>query len=187
MKILNLEIKFLIKTILIWTILNFTANLLGSWVTKLLNEAEFVNTQNVFNEFIAPILIQSFLFGICISLTFIYVTKKNLAHYAFVAFQFVVFHLIFILNLKIHNGIHFVSTFSNIGVKYLSYCGSYLVDILYLYFPINGNFENGMFMPDNLGAFYLQWILLTIAYYFGLTWVSIKIGKMFFKNIVNIR
>ena len=29
---------------------------------------------------------------------------------------------------------HFVSTFHNPGLQYLSYCGQYMVDILYLLF-----------------------------------------------------
>jgi hypothetical protein len=53
---------------------------------------------------------------------------------------------------------------------------------LYLYFPINGNFDNGVFQPDNLGTFYIHWILLNIVYYFGLTWISLKAAKINFKK-----
>ena len=77
---------------------------------------------------------------------------------------------------------HFETTFNNIGLKYLSNTGQYLIDILYLYFPINGNFENGLFQPDNLGTFYIHWILLNIVYYLGLTWISIQVARFFFEN-----
>lgn len=184
MKVLKSEINYLIQITLTWTVINFAGNLFGLWFMKLLNEAAYIYPENILNEFFGPILLQSLLFGICISVAFLYMKKKNLAHYAFGAFQFVVFHSILILNLKIHHGLHFVSAFSNSGIKYLSYCGQYLVDILYLYFPINGNFDNGMFAPENLGTFYIHWIFLNIVYYFAITWISIQAVKFQFKDTV---
>ena len=82
---------------------------------------------------------------------------------------------------------HFESTFNNIGMMYLSNSGQYLVDILYLYFPINGVFENGLFRPDNLGTFYIHWILLNIVYYIALTWMSLRVAKFFFENTKEIQ
>jgi hypothetical protein len=70
---------------------------------------------------------------------------------------------------------------------YLSYSGQYLIDILYLYFPVNGNFDNGVFMPSNIGTFYIHWILLNILYYFAITWISIKVAKFFFENKINMK
>jgi hypothetical protein len=179
MKFSKLDFKPLIQVTLTWTFINFAANLLGLWITKLLNEAAYEYPENVFNEFAKPILIQSFLFGICFAIGLMFLKKKNLAHYTFVALQLVVFHLIFILNLKINHGLHFVSSFENIGLKYLSYFGQYLIDTLYLYFPINGNFQHGVFAPDNLATFYIHWIFLNIAYYAAITWLSIKTAKYF--------
>jgi len=184
MKILKSEINYLIQITLTWTVINFAGNLFGLWFMKLLNEAAYIYPENIMNEFFGPILLQSLLFGICISVAFLYMKKKNLAHYAFGAFQFMIFHIILVFNLKIHHGLHFVTTFDNPGLKYLSYCGQYMVDILYLYFPVNGNFENGMFAPENLGTFYIHWIFLNIVYYFAITWVSIQAVNFLFKDSI---
>lgn len=182
MKILKSEIKYLITTILTWAFINFIANILGMWLTKLLNKTAFSYPENVLNEFIAPILIQSLLFGICTSVAYIFLKKKNLAFYIYVVFQFVAFHIIFAINSGFHNGIFFQSTFDDPGIIYLSYCGSYLIDILYLYFPINGFFENGVFMPTNVGTFYVHWFLLPLIYFLVITWISVSILKLVFKD-----
>ena len=176
------EILYLIKLILAWAFLNVTLNMFGLWFTKLLNPAEFSYFESIKNEFLKPLGFQSLLFIICVSLAYLILKNKKIALYTFTAVQFIAFHVVFFLNIKIHHGMHFISTYSNLGMKYLSYCGQYLVDVLYLYFPINGNFDNGMFMPDNIGTFYLHWILLNILYYAGLTWLSIQTVKYFLET-----
>jgi len=182
MKILRSEIKYLARLILTWTFLNLSLNMIGLLITKMLNEAEFSYINSISNEFVKPLIIQSLLFSICMSVAFAFMKNKKYVPYIFVVFQFVVFHIIFLLNLKIHHGLHFESTFSNLGLNYLSYSGQYLIDILYLYFPINGNFDNGLFRPDNLGTFYIHWILLNLVYYIALTWISIKVEKYIFET-----
>ena len=182
MKVSKPEIKYLSQTILTWTFLNLSLNMIGLFITKRLNEAEFSYIDSIKNEFVIPLVIQSLIFGICLTAACMLLANKRFKEYLFVVFQFVVFHIIFFLNLKIHHGMHFESTFSNIGMRYLSNSGQYLVDILYLYFPINGMFENGLFRPDNLGTFYIHWILLNILYYIGLTWISLRVAKFFFEN-----
>lgn len=182
MKISTLEIKSSVQTILSWTFLNLSFNMIGLFITKLLNESEFTYFESITNEFVKPLIIQSLLFGICLTVAIAFLKNKKYVPYIFVAFQFIIFHIIFFLNLKIHHGLHFESTFSNIGLSYLSYSGQYLIDILYLYFPINGNFDNGLFQPENLGTFYIHWILLNIVYYFALTWMSLKVAKFFFES-----
>lgn len=179
MKIQKFEIKYLSQLIITWTFINLSLNMLGLLITKLLNEAEYTYIDNITNEFIKPLAIQSLAFGVCVSIAFLVLKNKKIAQFAFILVQFVVFHIIFILNLKIHHGLHFQSTFNNNGLLYLSYCGQYLIDVLYLYFPINGNFDNGLFLPSNIGTFYLHWIFLNLAYYAGLTWISIKAAKYF--------
>jgi len=181
MKVSKPEIKYLSQTILTWTFINLLLNMIGLFITKQLNEADFSKIDSIKNEFVIPLVIQSLIFGICLTAACMLLANKRFKEYLFVAFQFVVFHFIFFLNLKIHNGVHFESTFHNIGMRYLSNCGQYLVDILYLYFPINGVFENGLFRPDNLGTFYIHWILLNIVYYIALTWISLQIVKLFLK------
>ncbi|MFZ4726601.1 MAG: hypothetical protein ACOYMD_14290 [Paludibacter sp.] len=184
MKLIKSEINYLIQVFATFTFINITANMFGLWFSKLLNEAEFTYLDSIANEFVKPLAIQSALFGACFTLAYIFLKNRKLSNYSFVVFQFVIFHIIFILNLKIHHGIHFQSTFNNLGLQYLSNNGQYLIDVLYLYFPINGNFENGLFMPDNLGTFYIHWILLNLIYYFGLIWVSIKATKLLFEDKV---
>ena len=140
MKVSKPEIKYLSQTILTWTFLNLTFNMIGLFITKRLNEAEFSYIESIKNEFVMPLIIQSLIFGFCLTAACMLLANKKFKEYLFVAFQFVVFHSIFFLNLKIHHGLHFESTFNNIGMRYLSNSGQYLVDILYLYFPINGVF-----------------------------------------------
>lgn len=179
LNISKIEIRYLVKTVLSFTFINYAANMIGLWIAKMLNEAVYEYPENVLNEFALPILVQSLMFGICFTLTFYLLKKKNLAQYAFAAFQFVVFHFIFFLNMRISHGLHFVSSFSNFGLKYLTYCGQYLTDILYLYFPVTGNFENGVFAPDKIGTFYIHWILLNILYYAAIGWLAVITTKYF--------
>lgn len=186
-KISTSEIKSLVRTIASWTFLNLAFNMIGLFITKLLSDAEFTYFESITNEFVKPLIIQSVLFSICLSVAFVFLKNKKYIPYIFVAFQFVVFHVIFFLNLKINHGLHFESTFSNPGLSYLSYSGQYLIDILYLYFPIGGIFENGLFKPDNLGTFYIHWIFMNIVYYFGLTWISLKVAAFFFEGNTDIQ
>jgi len=186
MKISKSKIKYISQIILSWTFINLAFNLIGLWISKLLNEADYTYIESIGNEFVKPLVIQSVLFGICLSVAVIYLKNKKLYNYFYVFVQFVIFHGIFFLNLKIHHGIHFETTFNNLGLRYLSYSGQYLIDVLYLYFPINGNFDNGAFMPGNIGTFYLHWILLNLVYYFVITWISIQVAKFFFENNTEI-
>jgi hypothetical protein len=182
MKIAKSEIWYLIQLLLTWTFINLTFNMFGLWFAKLLNPAEFTYMDSIWKEFSRPLVVQTLSFGLCSVVAYSFMKKKKLALYSFVALQFIIFHVIFFLNVKIHHGMHFVSAFDNLGMKYLGFFGQYLVDILYLYFPINGNFDNGMFMPANIGTFYLHWILLNIVYYAGLTWIAVKSVKFFFQQ-----
>ena len=179
-KVSKPDIKHAGQIILTWTFLNLLLNIIGLFLPKLLNKAEYSGIDSIKIEFIIPLVIQSLLFGICIVVACLFLKKRKYIDYIFAALQFVVFHIIFFLNLKINHGIHFESTFHNLGVRYLSNCGQYLVDVLYLYFPINGFFENGLFHPDNLGTFYIHWILLNIVYYFALTWITVKLVSFIF-------
>lgn len=178
-KITSPEIWVICGTTLYWAFINLTLNLIGLWIAKLLNQTLYEYPDNVLFEFFAPILVQSLVFGLFFGLATSFFKKHRLSKFAFVAVQFVVFHLIFIFNLRFSHGIHFVTSYHNIGLKYLSYFGQYFTDILYLYFPITGNFQNGIFAPDNLGTFYIHWILLNLIYYFGISWLSVKAYTLF--------
>jgi hypothetical protein len=182
MKVLKSDFKYLARLILTWTFLNLILNLLGLFMTKHLNKAEYTPLDNVTKEFIIPLIVQVALFSLCLFVAWKWMKERKFVPYLFAAFQFVIFHLIFFLNLKVHQGIHFESTFNNIGLKYLSNSGQYLIDILYLYFPINGNFDNGLFMPEKLGTFYIHWILLNIVYYIALTWITLQVSRLLFER-----
>jgi small-conductance mechanosensitive channel len=177
MKILKPKVSYIIRLLLTWTFFNFAANLLGLLITKLLTKSEYAIPGNIFNEFFGPILFQSLLFGLCFSITYWFSEKKNISLYSYVAIQFIVFHIILLMNLAIHNGLHFISSFDDPGLRYLSYSGQYLIDILYLYYPIGGYFDNGKFLTDNVGNFYLHWIFLVLVYYTIITWISTKTEK----------
>lgn len=187
MKLSKTEAKKLVEIILIWIFLNITFNMFGLWFSKLLKATEFTYLENIVSEFVKPIFIQSLIFGVCLSIAFRFLKNKKFSFYLFAIVQFVIFHIIFFLNLKIHHGLHFVSTFDNLGLQYLGLNGQYLVDVLYLYFPINGFFENNMFKPDNLLQFYSYWVLFILVYYIALTWISIKTGNYFFKSKTEIQ
>ena len=131
MNISKPEIRYIVRTFLTWTFINYALNITGLWITKMLNKAIYEYPDNIWNEFLAPIIVQSLMFGICFALAFYFLKKKYFAQYVFAVFQFLVFNIIFFLNLKISHGLHFVSSFNNIGLKYLTYCGQYITDILY--------------------------------------------------------
>lgn len=187
MEVSKPEVKYLSQTILTWTFINVSLNMIGLFITKMLNEAAFSYIESIKNEFVMPLVIQTLIFGICLTAANMYLKNKRFNEYGIVAFQFIVFHIIFFLNIRIHHGMHFESTFNNIGMRYLSFSGQYLIDILYLYFPINGIFENGLFRPDNLATFYIHWIMLNILYYIGLTWISLKVAKFFFEKTPEVK
>jgi hypothetical protein len=184
MKITKSELIYIGQVILTWTFVNIAVNMLGLWFSKLLNAVEFTYLESITNEFVKPILIQSFLFGFCLLLGYQFLKDKKKAIYVFTILQIIVFHIILFLSIKIHHGLHFVSTFNNFGLQYLSNCGQYLVDVLYVYFPIDGTFDNGKFLPVNFYSFYLHWIFLNLVYYFGLTWSSVKLLKLFTEKSV---
>ena len=174
-KISKQDVFYLVTITLTWLFINFAGNLIGLWITKMINEAEYQYPDSIWFEFVIPGLVQTLVFGLLFTAAFYFLKKKRFAPYAFTAFQFVAFNLFFIINLKINHGLHFVSTFKNIGVRYMSYFGQSMVDIL----PITGTFNQSVFAPDKTGIFYIYWVLLNIGCYVGITWLSIITAKYF--------
>lgn len=168
------------KLLITWLFLNVLFNILGLWLAKLISPKEFFYLQNIGSEFLRPVVIQIVFFSIVFFIGYSFLVKKKLAPYLFVILQFVIFNIIFLLNLKFQNGISFHSTFNNPGIIYLSTFGQYLVDVFYLFFPIKGNFDESMFNPVNVGVFYLGWIALPAAYYYLLTLISINAKNFIF-------
>lgn len=182
MKIKKLAIQNIILLTSVWTIINICFNLFGIFLTKLMNPVPQDLIVSVFHELVKPILIQSLIFLLITTLSYHFYKNKKRSIYGFLAFQFLVFHFIFILHLKFSPIPFFVSSFANIGLQYLTYNGQYFVDVLYNFVPINGDFDTNMFLPLNIGKFYFHWIFLVLLYYFGTTWLAITSIHKFSKT-----
>ncbi|HRZ98616.1 MAG TPA: hypothetical protein P5084_13755 [Paludibacter sp.] len=176
------DFKYLGQVILTWTFLNITLNLFGLWFNKLISKANFEYLTNIFSEFAVPILIQTLIFSICIIFGYSLLKNKKYANFLFVAFQFLVFNIIFLLNLKFTRIIHFETTWDNWGLLYLSYNGQYLIDIINLFAPLKGKFDGNIFRPENSDIFYLTWVVLTSVYFFIVTLLTFPVLKFMRKE-----
>lgn len=182
MKIEKKDAYSIIQIIISWIFLNFSLNLIGLWISKLLSKDEFIYLDNVFNEFSKPIIIQSVVFCIIFIPAYIFIKNKRLSYYAFTFVQALIFHVILFLNLKFKHGFYFKTTMDDWGLQYLGYNWQYMTDIVNIYLPVNGKFDSNLFMPANPFIFYLQWIFLTLAYFGGLSWLSVKFANFFFNK-----
>lgn len=180
MKIEKTDINYLVKNIFTWTFLNFSLNLLGLWMSKLLDKAGFNYLESISNEFVKPILIQSTIFAVVTLVAYIFLRNKKLTLYIFTLVQLLAFHAIFFLNLSSEHMLHFETRIDDNGLKYLSNMGQYFIDILYLYVPAEGIFKGNVFIPRNTGLFYFQWIFLVLLYFAGVTWLTTKTVSFFF-------
>lgn len=180
MKIEKTDINYLVKNKFTWTFLNFSLNLLGLWMSKLLDKAGFNYLESISNEFVKPILIQSAIFAVVTLVAYIFLRNKKLTLYIFTLVQLLAFHAIFFLNLSSEHMLHFETRIDDNGLKYLSNMGQYFIDILYLYVPAEGIFKGNVFIPRNTGLFYFQWIFLVLLYFAGVTWLTAKTVRFFF-------
>lgn len=180
MKVSKPQIIHIFQIIFSWIFLNFSLNLLGLWFSKILDKEGFIYLDSISNEFVKPILIQSLIFAIIFSVAYILLKNKKLSYYIFTIIQTIVFHVILFLNIKFKHGFYFKTTMGDWGLQYLGYNWQYITDIVNIYLPVNGKFDSEIFMPANPFIFYLQWIFLTLAYFGGLTWLSIKFANFFF-------
>lgn len=171
------DYRYLGQLILTWTFINLTINLLGLWINKLISKSNFEYLTDIFTEFVKPLMVQSVVFSICLILGYSLLNNKKWANYLFVVFQFVVFNIIFLLNLKFTGGIHFETTWDNWGLLYFSFNGQYLIDLIYLFSPLNGNFDGNVFMPANSIVFYLNWVVLTTLYFLVITFLTVPVLK----------
>lgn len=173
------DINYLIKNILIWSFLNFTFNLIGLWISKTIDNEGFNYLVNITNEFVLPLIIQSSVFSIITMVAYAFLKNSKLTLYVFTLFQALVFHIIFFINLKSTKMIHFETLLDDKGLKYLSNMGQYLVDILYIYVPLDGIFKDNVFIPKNTGLFYLQWIFLVLLYFAFISYLTPKVLNFF--------
>lgn len=182
MKITKTDISYLVQNIFVWLFINFSFNLLGLWISKLLDKAGFNYLQSITNEFVKPLLIQSAVFIIIFILAYVFLKNRKITLYIFTLFQVLAFHIIFVINLSTNHMIHFETTLDDWGLEYLSNMGQYFVDILYIYLPLEGIFKNGLFIPRNTGVFYLEWIFLVLVYFGAITWLSSQAVGFFFTS-----
>lgn len=182
LKIANTDYKYLSQVILTWTFLNITLNLFGLWFNKLITKSDFEYISNIFTEFFVPLIVQTLIFSICIFIGYALLKNRKYANFFFVAFQFLVFNIIFLLNLKFTRIIHFETSWDNWGLLYLSYNGQYLLDLIYLYWPLKGRFDGNIFRPENSDIFYLNWIFLTSVYFFVVTLITFPLLKFMKKE-----
>lgn len=171
------DISFLLSSTIIFTILNTLINGIGLWINKILSKGQYDYLSSLFIEFVKPLLVQSIVFAVCITLFYAFVKNKKLAAFAFTFAQVVIFHVIFFANLKIHHGVHFISSFQNPGLQYLSLNGQYPIDIVNLYMPLAGIFDDNVFHPVKTHYFYFQWIFLVLVYFAVISWLTFIIEQ----------
>ena len=169
------DFKYIGQLVVTWTFLNVTFNLFGLWINKLISKSNFEYLADLFMEFVKPLLVQSFIFTVCLIVGSALIRNKKWAKYSFFIFQFIVFNLIFLLNLKFKNGIQFETTWDNWGLLYYSFNGQYLIDLIYLFSPLKGNFDGNIFIPANTFVFYLNWVILTNVYFLLVTLVTFPV------------
>ena len=180
------DILFLLQRILVFAYLDFALNLIGLFINKIISKNEFIYIQLISSELLKPILIQTVVFALCLILAYLFFKKRFITYYAFTIVQTVVFHIIFIANIRWHNGLTFGCHLKNNGLQYLSNNGQYLTDLVSLFKPLNGNFDGGLFMPASAGLFYVEWILLVLIYFAVLTWITKVVSDFLFsKNTDN--
>ena len=123
MKITKTDISYLVQNIFVWLFINFSFNLLGLWISKLLDKAGFNYLQSITNEFVKPLLIQSAVFIIIFILAYVFLKNRKITLYIFTLFQVLAFHIIFVINLSTNHMIHFETTLDDWGLEYLSNMG----------------------------------------------------------------
>jgi hypothetical protein len=165
--------------LLFWTLINFTFNLFGLWFSKIILKENFIFPESIQNEFVIPILIQSLIFGVCFGTAFIFLKNKKFSWLAFGLFQFIALHIAFFSGLKFTGGIHFETSISHAGLRYLGYHGQYLIDFIFTNKPLNGIFENGIFKPENTTLFYVMWVFSINLYFVGISWLNEQIASFF--------
>ena len=77
MKISKLDLKYLVQMIFTWTFLNLALNMIGLFITKLLNKTEYSYLNSIKNEFVIPLVIQTVLFTICLAAAVLWIRNKK--------------------------------------------------------------------------------------------------------------
>jgi hypothetical protein len=177
---INKDIKYVGGTIVIWGTVNLFLNLFGLWTVEQLADTAYPT--DIFWH-LKYILFQLIVFSVLLTVCYLLTKRKRLSMYSFGLFQVFIFHFIFFTNLTRENGkLQFWAETSSWDYTYLEANGQDLVDIVNVLYPMQGLFDEGMFIPDSLFRFYSVWIFLTLVYFFIITWVTEK-----FQNKLNWR
>jgi len=160
-------------------LLNFSLNLFGLWFSKLILKENFIFLESIKNEFVIPIILQSLIFGLCYGIAYILLKNNKLKWLAFGAYQLIALNIAFLSGLKFSGGIHFESTISHLGLRYLGFNGQYLVDFIFTNKPLNGDFENGIFKPESTALFYLIWVFAVNVYFVIISWLNEQLALFF--------
>jgi hypothetical protein len=78
------------------------------------------------------------------------------------------------------NGYHFISTNGQLVSLVLMAHQQELIDVLSIFYPTYGVFEDGMFIPK-LDVFYIVWIALTLFYFLCVTWLTVTRKYLIYK------
>lgn len=150
--------------IALWTAINLFFNYYGLILSRMILKEAYIPPVSLKNEFVYPLIVQSFIYGLIITLTLYFLKNKLLKLFSFSIVQFVLLHISFLSGLKLAGGIHYESALNGLGLKYLGYNGQYLVEFIFSKFPIQGDFTV-MFRPENWKVFYIQWVGAIVIYY----------------------
>jgi hypothetical protein len=97
--------------------------------------------------------------------------------YSFAFIQTIIFHGILLNNLvKDEHGVR-VETIFKEDIIYLMYNSQGMIDIISAHYPLFGDYDHGLFIPDSSAWFYILWIALPIFYYLMITYLTDKITK----------
>lgn len=178
----RLNIRFIYSTILIWGSINLFLNLAGLIIKNWLSDDfEFRFDPYWHGKYIAyQTLTFSFVF---ISVYFISKQRK-IATYSFVVIQLIAFHIIFFNNLVTYENVtRFTTSWPSFELTYLESNGQEIVDIISVYDPMTGTFDDGIFSPEKTFRFYLTWILLPLLYFLAICRLTEYFGKRIMLNI----
>jgi len=172
----RLSIRFICWIVLIWTsiniLLNFAGLIIKNWLS---DEYEFHFDLFWHGKYLAY---QTLTFSLVFMLVYFISRRRKLAIYSFVVLQLIAFHIIFFTNLETNENItRFTTSWPSFELTYLESNGQEIVDIISIYDPMTGTFDDGIFSPEKTFRFYLAWILLPLLYFLTLCWLTEDFGK----------
>lgn len=163
--------KSVVKIVLIWSILNLLLNLIGLVIIQLLREDGYQSLTDLL-WYLKNIGFQILIFSLTLFVTYFFIKSLKLYLYFFPLLQLLIFHAIFFIGLEQdETRFYFIASWDSIGMSCLFSNQQGLIDILSIFYPMEGTFDDAVLVPD-LPRFYVVWILLPSIYFFLLTWLT---------------